>query len=424
MDQTSLRRANLSRTLSFLRDHGPRPRAGIAASTGLHKATVSSLIDELLERRLVMETGLAHSGVAGRPGRVVALDGASVGALGLEINVDYIAVHGTDLASRVLVERRISFDAMGSGPDRCLSMLTEVARQAITEMAAAGATVVGVSVAVPGLIDVGRGVVVYAPNLGWRHVPVATRLAAELRAHLPGSLRDVDLPVLVGNDANLAAVAEYRSGVAAGTADLVYLTGEVGVGGGVIVDGNLLRGADGFSGEVGHLPVDPSGRLCGCGRTGCWETKVGLAELIRAVTPDSAYGLDAGPVRDPEERLAEVQARLAAGDQAALDAVAHVGRWLGLGGAILVNLFNPRVIVLGGYFATLGELLIPAAEAELVRLVVAGSQARCRFVASDLGFTAASRGAAGVIVDLVFADPTSVGGSPATVPHGGPVAPK
>ncbi|MGW4467283.1 ROK family protein [Micromonospora sp. NPDC004704] len=410
-DQLSLRRANLSRTLGHLRIHGPRSRAAIAAGTGLHKATVSSLVDELLARRLVRETGLEYSGAAGRPGRAVALDGAGVGALGVAINVDYLGVHGTDLAGRPLVERRIPFDATRGGPDRCVAALTEVTRDALRDLEHLGATPVGVTVAVPGLVDVGRGTVVLAPNLDWHDLPLAARLTAAL----PTGLR-----VVVDNDANLAALAEHTYGVAAGSRDLVYLTGEVGVGGGVISDGRLLRGNDGFSGEVGHLPVDPGGRRCGCGRTGCWETKVGLAELVRAITPDRAYGLDPGPLRVPEERVAELHRRLVADDPVALSAVAEVGRWLGLGGAILVNLVNPRVLVLGGYFATLADWLIPAARAELDRLAVAGPAAHCRFVASDLGFTAAARGAAGVVVDRVIADPTSVGNPRSGVPRGTP----
>ncbi|MEV1142667.1 ROK family transcriptional regulator [Micromonospora sp. NPDC049799] len=405
-DQLSLRRTNLSRVLVHLRDHGPRPRATIATGTGLHKATVSSLVDELLTRRLVREIGLQRSGSAGRPGRVLALDGATVGALGVEINVDYLGVHGIDLAGRPVIERRTAFDAAGSGPDAAVDRLAEAIREALRDMRRRDAPAAGVVVAVPGLIDVERGVVVLAPNLGWRQLPLADRLGAALPP---------DLPVAVDNDANLAALAEYTYGVAAGTDDLVYLTGEVGVGGGMIVGGRLLRGAEGFSGEVGHLPVDPAGRRCGCGRTGCWETKVGLAELVRLITPDQPH---THQVRDPEERLREISRRLEAGDPAAEAAVAQVGRWLGLGGAILVNLVNPRAIVLGGYFATLADRLLPTAQRELDRLAVAGPAARCRFVASNLGFTAAARGAAGVVVDRVLADPTTVGTAPTAAARG------
>ncbi|GAA1024342.1 transcriptional regulator [Acrocarpospora pleiomorpha] len=390
-----LRQTNLSLVLRHLRDHVSRSRADIAEATGLHRATVSNLVAELLERRLVRETGTEHVGAIGRPRRPVALHGAHVGALGLEINVDYISVHGSDLSGRVLVERRVGFDTTASGPDRSLRRLSRVASEAVEAMQRAGAVPAGLGVAVPALVDVARGVVTFAPNLDWHDLPLAARLSATL---------GLSVPVMVDNDANLAALAEHTSGVAAGTPHLVYLTGEVGVGGGIIVDGKLLRGADGFSGEVGHLSVDPGGARCGCGRHGCWETKVGLAALVRTAMPEQPYQ----PVTDPEERATEIARGLAAGDRRMLAAVAEVGRWLGLGGSIVANLFNPRVIVVGGYFATLAEWLLPHAQAELERLVVAGPAAQCRFTASDFGFGAASRGAASMVINQLIDHPTTI----------------
>ncbi|WP_231515571.1 ROK family transcriptional regulator [Herbidospora cretacea] len=390
-----LRQTNLSLVLRHLRDHPAQSRADVAEATGLHRATVSNLVAELLDRRLVRETGTEHAGAIGRPRRPVTLDGAHVGALGLEINVDYISAHGSDLSGRVLVERRIAFDAMAGGPDLSLRQLGRVALEAVEAMKTAGATPAGLSVAVPGLVDVANGVVTLAPNLGWHDLPLAARLSAAL-----GPWR---VPVTVDNDANLAALAEHTSGVAAGTSHLVYLTGEVGVGGGIVLDGKLLRGADGFSGEIGHLPVDPGGSRCGCGRHGCLETKVGLAALMKAAHPETSL-----PASDPEERAIEIARGLTAGDSRMAEAVAQVGTWLGLGGSILANLFNPRVIVVGGYFATLAEWLLPPAQAELERLVVARSASQCRFVASDLGFGAAARGAASVVVNRLIDHPTMI----------------
>ncbi|MER6580944.1 ROK family transcriptional regulator [Nonomuraea sp. NPDC001023] len=400
----TLRRANLSSVLRELRDHTSLSRADIAEATGLHRATVSNLMAELLERRLVREVGVEHVGAIGRPRRAVALHGAHVGALGMEINVDYIAVHGTDLSGRVVVERRVVFDAMGSTPDRAVRRLGLVAKEAVEAMCRAGATPAGIAVAVPGLVDVARGVVTFAPNLYWHDLPLAERLTSVL-----GPL---SVPVLVDNDANLAALGEYISGVAAGTSDLVYLTGEVGVGGGIISGGRLLRGADGFSGEVGHLRLDPNGDQCGCGRIGCWETKVGLAALVRDAMPEHAYGLPGMPMPDPGERVADIARGLASGDVRMTKAVAQVGEWLGLGGSILANLFNPRVIVIGGYFASLAEWLLPHAQHQLQRLVVAAPAAQCRFVASTLGFGAASRGAASMVVTQIIDDPTTIMDSP------------
>jgi len=399
-DQATVRRSNLSLVLRHVSTHGPCSRSAVAVATGLNKTTVTSLVSELQARGLVKETGPQYAGSVGRPSVALVLDGSRVGALGVEVNVDYIAAIATDLAGRVLIDRRIGFDAMGSGPERSLDELVRVIERTVADLDRLGIALAGITVAVPGLIDTTTGTVVVAPNLGWHGVAVAERLS---HADIHG-----DIPVTVDNDANLAALAEYTSGVAAGTSDLVYLTGEVGVGGGVISGGRLLGGADGFAGEVGHVMVDPSGERCRCGRVGCWETKVGLAALVRMATPDRAYGTDSQVVRDPEERLAEIEQRRAEGDPRVDAAAAEVGRWLGVGAAMLVNLFNPRVIVLGGYFARLADRIIPAAEQELARVGMTGAVRRCRFAASDLGFGAASRGAAGVVVERALSDPTSI----------------
>jgi hypothetical protein len=178
-DQLALRRANLSRTLRHIRTNGPRSRAAIAAATGLHKATVSSLVDELLSRRLVREIGVEHSGSAGRPGRGIALS-PDVGAIGIEINVDYLAVHGSDLAGRTVFEQRTGFTSADRDVEQCLDGITEAARQALAQLQHRGVTPVGLTVAVPGLIDVARGVVVLAPNLGWHDVPIVDRLSHSL----------------------------------------------------------------------------------------------------------------------------------------------------------------------------------------------------------------------------------------------------
>ncbi|MEV4300853.1 ROK family transcriptional regulator [Microbispora rosea] len=399
-DQATVRRSNLALVLRHVSTYGPCSRSAVAVATGLNKTTVTSLVSELQARGLVKETGPQHAGSVGRPSVALVLDGSRVGALGVEVNVDYIAAIASDLAGRVLIDRRIGFDAMGSGPERSLDELVRVIEKTIADLDRLGIALAGITVAIPGLIDTTTGTVVVAPNLGWHGVAVAERLSqADIRG---------DIPVTVNNDANLAALAEYTSGVAAGISDLVYLTGEVGVGGGVIAGGRLLGGADGFAGEVGHVMVDPSGERCRCGRTGCWETKVGLAALVRMATPDRAYGMGPQVVRDPEERLAEIEQRRAEGDPRVDAAAEEVGRWLGTGAAMLVNLFNPRVIVLGGYFARLADRIIPAARQELARLGMSEAVERCRFAASDLGFGAASRGAAGVVVERALSDPTSI----------------
>ncbi len=401
-DQATVRRSNLSLVLRHLRDHGPRSRARIAQETGLNKATVSSLVAELTERRLVSAGDVDRAGSVGRPGLIVHLDGRAVCGIGVELNVDYAATLVLDLRGDVLFEHRIGLDVAALGAERTLDAVADLVTEAIEAARFRSAVPVGLTVAVPGLVRSVDGVATYAPNIGWHDVPVLDGLRDRI---------DPPFPIRVENDANHSAIAEWAMGAEARTPDLVYLTGEVGVGGGVIASDQLLRGAGGLSGEVGHTSLGDPDAVCGCGRRGCWETVVGLTALLReAADPDDPVH---DPARDLEDRLAEVARRADAGDARTLAALHKVGTALGNGAAVLINVFNPRVIVLGGYFAVLGRFLTEPMAAELRVRVFGPDLAGARIVLSTLGFTAAVRGGAHVALESVFDDPTLV---PVAVP--------
>jgi predicted NBD/HSP70 family sugar kinase len=396
-DQAALRRSNLGLVLRHLRDTGPRTRARIAQDTGLNKATVSSLVAELADRRLITTGDVDRAGAVGRPGLIVHLDGRGVCGIGVELNVDYAAILVLDLRGDVVFEHRVALDVAELGPERTLDEVARLVEEGLEATAGRDAVPAGLTVAVPGLVRSVDGVAGYAPNLGWHDVPVLEGLRARV---------DLDCPIRVENDANLSAIAEWAIGPEARTPHLVYLTGEVGVGGGVIVDGRLLRGAGGLSGEVGHTALGDPDLVCGCGRRGCWETVVGLAALLRAAADPGDPVHDHG--RDLETRLAEIAARADAGDRRALDALHRVGTGLGIGAAVLINLFNPQVVLLGGYFAVLGRFLLEPMAVELRARVFAPDLAGARIVLSTLGFTAAVRGGAYVALESVFDDPTLV----------------
>jgi predicted NBD/HSP70 family sugar kinase len=206
------------------------------------------------------------------------------------------------------------------------------------------------------------------------------------------------VPISVANDADLGALAEVRRGVANGVDDVLYIHGEVGVGGGLIVDGRPLTGAAGFGGEVGHIPVNPNGVACQCGSVGCWETEVGEEAMLRL----------AG--RPPGGGWSEVEAVLEearAGSPVALRALEGVGYWLGLGLAGLVNIFNPRLVVLGGLFGRIHPLIGGALEAELDRRSLAGPRALVRIVPARLGADAPLLGAAELAFEPLLADPAA-----------------
>ena len=218
------------------------------------------------------------------------------------------------------------------------------------------------------------------------------------------------VPVSVGNDASLAALAEYRVGGHAGTPDLVYITGEVGIGGGVVVAGRPLSGVLGFGGEIGHMQVDPGGPVCGCGRRGCWESLIGLHALLRTVFPDGAQRHGLAPGDPPEAKAAAVARLAAAGDSRVLSELETIGHWVGAGAASLANVLNPRVIVLGGYFTLLAEWILSPAAAALAAGVLAPDAGGCTLTTSALGFTAAARGAAIHVTDEIVSDPARLDG--------------
>lgn len=399
---TDVRAANLALVLGFVRAHAPCSRADIAAATGLTKATVSSLIADLIERRLVRETGLAEHRI-GRPATMLMLDGEPYVALGMEINAAHLAAVAIDVAGERALSWRRSFAGVGCSPERAVTAMAGLAQRAVARLTSQGRQVLGLTVGVPGLVD-DAGTVLLAPNLGWRDVP--------LRAALARALQEPAFPVVVDNDANLAVVAEHRHGRYAGTANLAYLGGEAGISAGVVVDDRPLRGGRGLTGEIGHLQIHAEGPPCRCGRSGCLEALAGVDVLVREALAGAGTGHSH---TDLASGVGEVIRRARAGERTALDAIAAAGRHLGHGASVIVNLFDPQVVVFGGYYAPFARWLLPPVEAELAARAVA-PQGDCRIVASTLGRAAAATGGAARVLDTVDAGQLPARITPGSLP--------
>jgi predicted NBD/HSP70 family sugar kinase len=386
-NQRSVRRHNLGVVLRHVAEHGPRSRAAIAQETGLNKTTVSSLVGELIECGLVRETEIEQRGTVGRPPLPVELSGGGVAGLGLEIGVDFIAVRGDDLSGTERHSARIDGDNRGRPAEAVLDDLAGLVRELLHELDGAGVLVAGAVVALPGLVD-SDGCLLVAPNLGWTG------------EYVPDELRErvgpLPFPLWAENEANLGALAELWQGAGRELRDFLYISGELGVGAGIVVGGELFRGAHGFGGELGHVTVDPGGDMCACGNRGCVETGVALGALLRAA------GLD------PHARVGELVERAEAGDERALGALAEAGRWLGVGVASAANLLNPRGVVVGGYFAPLARWLAPGVQQELDARVLSSEHDGPRVLTSALGGEAALRGAAAFALRRVYDDPAVV----------------
>ncbi len=391
-DQHSIRDHNLAVVLRHVASEGASSRARIATDTGLNKTTVSSLVAELIDRRLLRDGDLQHSGTVGRPATTVEVDGDVFVAIGMEVNVEYVAWATIDLTNRVREHHVTVVDNHSRDPrDTLVDLATQVI-DALPRLQDQGLIPIAANLAAPGLVDAAQANVLVAPNLGWEDVP-----AGEILAEL---FDPYDLPVLVDNEANLAAVAERLVGAGRSIDSFIHVSGEVGVGAGLIVDGRLHRGALGFGGELGHMPLDPTGPRCTCGATGCVETFVGLhATLRRAhMEPDIVTAI----AKDTEVSPADQLASAAASDQAVADALAETGRLLGTALSMAVNLLSPEAIVLGGYFTALHPWLAPAIAEELDRRVLSSRVRTIDVVPSQLQLAAAVRGAAAMTLNRVL----------------------
>ncbi len=384
----TVRRANLSALVRELHTRGPLSRSELVARTGLTRSAIRSLIGELAFGDLVTEERPTPLGIPGRPSPLVRLntDGAMI--LALEVAVDSLAAAIVGLGGEVVELVRVDRPRGHFSVEEIAGDLAELAR-GLQATRPDDDRIIGIGVSVVGVVRRSDGFVSMAPNLGWVDVPLGAELARALGTRLP---------VMVANDADLGALMEMRRGVARGADDILYVSGEVGVGGGLIVGGEPLTGVAGYSGEIGHLPFNPDGIACRCGSIGCWETEVGEGALL------ARAGRDAGGGR---AEVDAVIAEAAAGSPVALAALDHVGRWLGIGLAGLINVFDPRLIVLGGFFSRIHPYVGATVEAELDRRTLAAPRALVRVVPSSIGVDAPLLGAAELAFEPLLADPAS-----------------
>jgi predicted NBD/HSP70 family sugar kinase len=403
--QQSLRDHNLAVVLRRVVDApAPVSRADLASATGLTRSTVSSLVEAMVAADLLAEVGPGpRSGAgAGRPAIGLVPSRTRVAGLGLELNVDYLAACVLDLTGEVRHRTVVPRDLRGLPPARAVGALATLARRALADAAGQGLSVCGATVALPGLVHAPDGPLRLAPNLGWRDVDVRALLRREpaLAALAGAGAIEVD------NEANLAALGELyaRRRLSHGppAADsFLYVSGEIGVGAGLVLDGRIFRGTHGWGGEIGHLLVDPDGPPCRCGSRGCLEQVAGQEAIVRRAGLAAQVGTSMAG-RPAVARLVETAA---AGDAGLLVALAEAGRALGLAVSAVVNVVDVDTVVLGGLYAPLAPWVLPMVQDEVAQRVLAHAWSPVTVRVSALGGDAAILGAAGAVVRSVVDRP-------------------
>jgi predicted NBD/HSP70 family sugar kinase len=387
----SVRRHNLSLLLRHLHQSGALSRSEIGGALGMTRSTIGELVADLRARGLVEEGDPARLGSPGRPSLVARPNPEGAAAVTAEIAVDSLSAAVVGLGGRILHRARAPHQPRRRAVDQTIEDVGKLIQTALASIPT-GCWVAGIGIAVAGVVSRADGLVHFAPNLGWRNVPLGRLIADRL-----GS----GLPVVIANEADLGALAEHTWGAGIGVSHLIYVTSEVGVGGGLVIDGRPLVGAAGCAGEVGHIQVNPNGVQCRCGAIGCWETEIGGPAMLRRI------GI--AEKRYKPEAVTRLLRDAAWSDPVALAAVEDVGRWLGTGLAGLVNVFNPQRVVLDGFLGTMWPVVEQIVHAEMRARVMAPALDLDELIRpSQLGADGHLLGAAELAMTRVLDDPTLV----------------
>ena len=372
--QASLRAANERRVLRAVQEAGALSQAEIARLTGLSPASVSNIVRQLSDARLLT---LGWGSSRGRRARSVRLSQAAGVAVGVDFGHSHLRVAVGNLCQEVLAERQVPLDLDASAQDG-FAAAVRLLRRALGDVGVRRQDVVALALGVPGPIDATTGAMGSSSILpGWAGVRVAEAFGEH-----------VGMPVLVDNDANLGALGEFTCGAARGRQNIAYIKMSTGVGAGLVIGGRIYHGVGGTAGEIGHMTIDERGRVCRGGNRGCLETYAAAPFLLELLRHWHGPGLTT-------QRQLELAA---AGDVGCQRVIADAGRHVGVAVANLCNLLNPDTVVVGGPFAAAGDLLLDPIRDTVRRHAIASAADQVMIVASELGPRAEVLGALAMAV--------------------------
>ena len=380
----SVRRRNLSRLLRVVHLSNGVSRAELTAMLELNRSTIADLVAELTEADLVVEETPSERGRVGRPSPIVR-PGSTPAAIAVNPEIDAITVAIVGLDGRVIRRERRGVLSIPT-PAAAVEITTHLVASLLSAVGPAH-RIVGMGVAVPGLVRFADGLVRLAPHLEWRDVPIASMLAEAM-----------GMPVVAANDAHLGCLAESAFGAGRAVDHVVYLNGGAsGIGGGVFASGAPLTGVDGLAGEFGHTFVRTEGSACHCGARGCLETEVRREPLLRLL------GLADGNTDTLDVALA------GSDNQLVLDEVHRQLGFLAIALRNSINILNPQLVILGGFLGSLYAKDPAHLESIVSTSSLSAPRASARIEVAQLGADILLIGAAELAFESTLADPASFG---------------
>jgi predicted NBD/HSP70 family sugar kinase len=361
VDGRAMRQMNRDLLLEMIRQGKAVSRTDLARGSALTKPTVSAIVDLLIDEGLVREVGFGVSASGrGRPSSLLQLNESAVAFVGVHFGVRRTSLAAAD--ARGQIRARKVLDSFKAQPGKAIRALPLLVKDVLREAKLPRARLKGVGIAIPGLVDHATGTCVLAPNLKWADVPVRGALARVLRT-----------PTVVRNITQAAAIAEGRLGAAQGARSFAWVYVGSGVGASIVIDGRIVYGKHGYSGELGHCAVLDKGAPCGCGRIGCLETVASGAAIEAAARARATRN---GRLQRPTgwrgfDTFA-VAAAARSGDAMAREILASAAEYLGMGISYLLNLLNPEMVVLGGRVIQAGEYFVDPVRASVAKHAMRG----------------------------------------------------
>ena len=382
-----IRAINRSHVLNTIKTYGPIGRADIARQTGLSPATVTSISAKLISQDLVLEKSAGDSS-GGRPPILLVINPKGGYVVGIKLTETHAVCALTDLEAMIIAKS--SMQLSGHEPVQVVEDLARMVLSFIREQKIAKKQLLGVGVGLAGIIDAEDGILRQSPIYGWDNVPLRDMLQSKLH-----------IPVYIENDVNTLTLTERWFGHGQGVDNFLTVTVGRGVGLGIVTNGQFYRGQNGGAGEFGHITINPQGPLCACGKHGCLEAYVGDPGLIRSAQEAAAQGELSATVQNLDELLELAQA----GNVAAIRIFEQAGRILGLGIANLVNLFNPKKIIISGEGTREGDFLFIPMKESIQQNTMPGLFDPNTVQIAPWGDDAWARGAAGLVLREVFESP-------------------
>jgi glucokinase-like ROK family protein len=331
-NQYVVKKGNKNIVLDTIINHSPISRADIAQQTGLNKGTVSSLVSELLEEKIIMEVGPGKSSGGRRP--VMLLFNKVAGfTVGIDLGVNYLLGILTDLQGNIFEKKKVTYNDLSY--EEIEALLFEVIDELIQKAPNSPYGVIGIGVGVPGTVN-NHGEILLAPNLGWKNIDLKSVLEKKF-----------NIPVKIENEANAGAYGEKRFGLGQNFDDMIYVSVGIGIGVGLVLSGKLYKGDNGFSGELGHMTIQAGGLKCRCGNEGCWELYASERALL-----NEAEKMGLTPDHDGKLSLEDLIELAENGQKEAIQLFDKIGYYLGVGVNNIINIFNPKQIIIGNRIAS------------------------------------------------------------------------